>query len=400
MPYDLFSPRFKRNPYPTFATMRTEAPVYAHKTPKGQTIWYVTRYHDVLTVLKDYERFVKDVRSVQPSAGAAETPNTHQAINQNMLFADPPNHTRLRALINQAFTSRRVAAMAPRIQAIADELLDQVQVAGQMDLMTAYALPLPVVVIAEMLGIPAAARTEVFASSQAIISPGRHRLSFRARRRKVQAFIAYLRQILAQRQRDPHDDLITALVQAEQAGDKLTEMELSSMVALLLVTGHETVVNLIGNGLLALLKHPQQLALLKADPGLIAPAIEELLRFDGPVETSTTRWARTDLTFHDQAIQRGDVVRAVIAAANRDPAIFSHPDQLDLTRQDNRHLGFGQGIHYCLGAPLARLEAEIALLTLLQRLPNLRLAVPPNQLHWHSGTLFRGLQSLPVRWGD
>jgi cytochrome P450 PksS len=267
-----------------------------------------------------------------------------------------------------------------------------------MDLIADYALPLPITVIADMLGIPAGDRDNVFDWSQAIISPGRHHLTFRARRRKVRTFVEYLRQMFADRQQHPRDDLTTALVQAEQAGDKLTEMELSSMVALLFVTGHETTVNLIGNGVLALLQHPHQLAMFKENPGLMETAVEELLRFDGPVETSTTRWAREDVEMHGQHIKRGDIVRVVLASANRDPACCPHPNHLDVTRREQRHLAFGHGIHYCLGAPLARLEGHIALETLLRRMPNLRLAVPVDQLQWHSGVLFRGLESLPLTW--
>lgn len=396
--YDLFSPGFKANPFPTFARMRAEAPVYPHKSPRGDTIWYITRYDDVLAVLKDTERFVKDVRNVQPAAHSGTTPTIHQAINQNMLFSDPPQHTRLRALVNLAFTPRRVAQMAANIQTLADALLDKVQPQGRMDLITDYALPLPIAVIADMLGIPAEDRQAVFDWSQAIISPGRHDLTFRSRRRKVRTFVEYLRRMFANRQQYPRDDLTTALVQAEQEGDTLTEMELSSMVALLFVTGHETTVNLIGNGVLALLQHPGQLARLKQNPGLMDTAIEELLRFDGPVETSTTRWARNDVELHGQHIKRGDIVRVVLASANRDTACCPHPAQLDVTRREQRHLAFGHGIHYCLGAPLARLEGRIALETLLRRMPNLRLAAPPEQLQWHSGVLFRGLERLPLSW--
>ena len=399
MTYDLFSQDFKVNPYPTFARMRREAPVYAHQSPGGQTIWYITRYDDVVAVLKDTEHFVKDIHNVEPAAAASSTPNIHQAINQNMLFSDPPQHTRLRALVNQAFTSRRVAQMAGQIRATADKLLDRVQPTGHMDLIAAYALPLPVLVISDMLGVSAQDRQEIFESSQAIISPGRHQLTFRARRRRVRAFVDYLQQLFAERKKNPRDDLITALVQAEQSGDKLTNMELSSMVALLLVTGHETTVNLIGNGVLALLRHPAQLARLKENPELIDAALEELLRFDGPVESSTTRWAKTDVEFRGQLIKKGDIVRVVLASANRDSTCCAHPDRLDITRQDNRHLAFGHGIHYCLGAPLARLEGRIALTTLFERMPNLRLSVAPTQLRWNSGVLFRGLEQLPVKWG-
>ena len=398
MIYDLFSLTFKANPFSTFARMRQNAPIYAHKTPKGDTVWYITRYQDVIQVLKDHQRFVKNYASIHPPVDASRTPNIHQAINQNMLFSDPPDHTRLRALVNLAFTPRRVAEMAPRIEQIATDLLDQAEQQGHMDLIAAYALPLPITVIAEMLGLPKDDWEQVFSWSQAIISPSRYHLTFRARRRKVKAFVHYLQAKFEQRRQNPGDDLISALVQAEQAGDRLSELELSSMVALLFVTGHETTVNLIGNGVLALLQNPAQLALLQAKPSLMASAVEELLRYDGPVETSTTRWAKEDVLFQGHLIRRGDIVRVVLTSANRDQACCEEPHQLNIARTDNKHVAFGHGIHYCLGASLARLEGQIALTALLKRFPDLRLAQPTAELQWHSGVLFRGLKALPLIW--
>lgn len=417
--YDLFSPQFKTNAHTVFAHMRQECPIYPHKAPNGNTIWYFTTYEDVTAVLRDNDHFVKNRANALPAAPNRRTP-LHQRINENMLFADPPAHTRLRALVNQAFTPRRVEQLAPRIQAIANDLLDQVQKQRQMDLIAAFALPLPVRVICELLGIPPADQAQVADWSQAIISPGSRGLNYSTRDRKLKAFLAYLQGLFAQRQRNPQDDLTTALVQAEEAGDRLTEAELFSMVALLLVTGHETTVNLIGNGMLALLQNPEQLVLLKQgiaerrgkgeqtehssflaprSSNLLETAVEELLRYDGPVETSTTRWVREDFVYKGHLLRRGDIARPVITSANRDSAVFATPHQLNLTRHDNRHLAFGQGIHYCLGAPLARLEGQIAFTTLLSRLPEVRLpetAVPPI---WRSGVLFRGLQNLEVVWG-
>lgn len=388
--YDLFSPQFKANPFPTYAHMRREAPVHGHVAPDGRIIWYITCYEDVTAVLKD-PRFSKT-----PPQAPRSSPGSHRAINENMLFADPPDHTRLRALVNQAFTPRRVEALAPRLQTITDELLATAVFQPEIDLIADLGLPLPVQVICELLGIPRPDREQVSDWSQAIISPGSRGLNYSARKRKVRQFVAYLRDLFADRQANPQDDLTTALVQAEEAGDRLNEAELSSMVALLLVTGHETTVNLIGNGALALLQHPDQLALLRADPSLWDSAIEELLRYDGPVETSTSRWAGEDVEFKGHLLRKGDLVRVVLASANRDTAVFDHPDQLDITRLDNKHLAFGLGIHYCLGAPLARLEGKIALGTLFTRFPHLRLARPADQLEWHSGVLFRGLKRLPV----
>lgn len=397
--FDLFSPAFKRDPFATFARMRQEAPVYAHVSPGGATTWYITRYEDVLAVLKDNDHFVKDIHNTRSGTAVSSTspPTLHQLINQNMLFSDPPDHTRLRALVSQAFTPRRVEQTAPRIQAAADGLLDRVATAGQMELIADYALPLPVVVISEMLGIPAADQTDVADWSQAIISPGGRGLGQRVRKQKMRALVEYLGRLFAARRRQPQDDLVTALVQARmEAGDRLSKPELSSMVALLLVTGHETTVNLIGNGALALLQNPAQLAWLWENEKGWGTAVEELLRYDGPVETSTTRWVRADFTFKGHLLRRGDVVRVCLASANRDATHFAHPDDLDLTRADNKHLAFGHGIHYCLGAPLARLEGQIGLQTLFARFPHLRLAVSPAELVWRPGVLFRGLYSLPV----
>ena len=398
MVYDLFSAEFKADPFPTFAEMRVNAPIYAHRDRSGRTIWYITRYADVIAIMRD-TRFVKDPTRAQPPKPASRTkqqPSLQQAINRNMLFSDPPDHTRLRALVNLAFTPRRVERMADQVQAAADRLLDAVVASGQIELIGDYALPLAIIIISDLLGIPEADRDQVATWSQSIISPGGRGLKARERKRQMRAFVNYLNRLFAERQRNPQDDLITDLVNAESEGEKLTQMELSSMVALLLVTGHETTVNLIGNGALTLLTHPDQLALLLANPNLIDRAVEELLRFDGPVETSTTRWVGEDLVYQGFEMKRGDVMRVVITSANRDSAEFPYPNTLDITRKRNKHLQFGHGIHYCLGAPLARLEGRIGLWTLFQRLPNLHLTTPANQLKWRPGVLFRGLDTLPL----
>lgn len=395
---DLFSPAFKADPFPTYARLRREAPVYPHHAPDGRTIWYITRQADVAAVLKDNEHFTKDYAGRIRGEGRRERP-LQAAITRNMLFADPPEHTRLRALVNQAFTPRRIQALAPRIETVTHQLLDTMAAAGPTaDFIAQFALPLPVAIIAELLGIPAVDRRQVAAWTQGYISPGSHGMSFRQRKRATRAFVAYLETLFDARRRRPQDDLITALVQAEQGGDRLSAAELSSMVALLLVTGHETTVNQLGNGVLALLRHPEQWARLRQDSTHTPAAVEELLRYDGPVETSTTRWVAQPLALRGQQLRRGDVVRAVITSANRDPAVHARPDTLDLWRTDTRHLQFGLGIHYCLGAPLARLEAEIALRALGERLPDLRLAVPDSELAWRSGVLFRGVAQLPVTW--
>jgi len=398
--YDLFSPAFKADPFPTFAAMRVADPVYPHAAPDGRTIWYVTRYDDVAAVLKDDATFCKNPANINLPARQTDTRRSvrpaGQSSNDNMLFSDPPDHTRLRALVGQAFTPRRVASMRDRVRDTAESLLNEMMAGEATDLIAAYARPLPVIVICDLLGIPAADRAAVSDWSQAIISPGSRGLNYSGRKRMVRAFVHYLRDLFARRLADPRDDLISDLVRAEDAGDRLVEAELFSMVALLLVTGHETTVNLIGNGALALLRHPAQRALLRGDSGLWPAAIEELLRYDGPVETSTTRWVRHDARFQGHAMRAGDLMRPALASANRDPDHFAHADELQIGRADNRHLAFGFGTHYCLGASLARLEGAIALEVFFGRRPAARLAVAVDQLEWRSGVLFRGLSRLPV----
>lgn len=398
--YDLFSQRFKADPFPTYAAMRSADPVYPHRAPNGATIWYITRYEDVAAVLKDDVHFGKDPRLGTPDLpGPARPQRSERAtINDNMLFSDPPDHTRLRALVSQAFTPRRIAALDGRIQATAEALLDRHRAQGGMDLIADYALPLPVAVISDLLGIPEADRADVARWSQAIVSPGSRGLSYRARKQDLRSFRQYLAGLFAVRLVEPQDDLISALVGAEEAGNRLSESELFSMVALLWVTGHETTVNLVGNGALALLRYPDQMALLHDNDSLWPAAVEELLRYDGPVETSTSRWVRREISLHDHVLSLGDLVRVVIASANRDEAQFARADMLDITRTDNRHLAFGLGSHYCLGAPLARLEGIHALRTLLGGPQPLRITADSAIVSWRSGVLFRGLTTLPLAW--
>jgi cytochrome P450 len=399
--FDLFSSKFKADPFPTFAHMRREAPIYGHKAPDGSTIWYITKYEIVLAVLRDNIHFCKDPRNTgipEVAGNASRKTTTHRLINENMLFSDPPNHTRLRSLISQVFTPQRIAHQSGFIQEKTYQLIEGFRDKGEVDLISAFALPLPVFVICRLLGIPDEDRENVARWSQAIISPGSRNLNFSARKQRVQSLIQYLTHIFSLRSTRPQDDLISALVHAEEAGDKLSDAELSSMVILLIVTGHETTVNLIGNGVLALLQNEDQCLKLRNDPLLWDNTVEELLRYDGPVETSTSRWACKDIMLDGCQIRQGDQVRVVLASANRDSDHFQFPDTMEISRVNNPHLAFGYGIHYCLGAPLARLEGKIALRTLFETLDHLRLKNPVNQLKWRKGVLFRGLQNLEVRW--
>src|SRR5829696_579655 len=396
-----FDPAFKANPYPTYAELRSTLPIHRINLPDGRGVWLVTRYEDVLAIFKD-ERFVKDWRKVltpEQLARIPQIPPVMEPLSKNMLETEPPDHERLRALVSKAFTPRLIARMRPHIQAIADSLLDAVEDRGEMDLIDDYAFPLPITVIAELLGVPSEDRNKFRAWTDAAVSGnGTAEYLERVLVHHMQAFSDYLLEMFEEKRMNPKDDLISALVQAEEAGERLSEDELLGMVFLLLIAGHETTVNLIGNGVLALLQHPDQLEQLHNDPSPIKGAVEELLRYDGPVETSTERFAREDVAIGGTVIQRGEMVLVVIAAADRDPEQFADPDALDITRLDNRHLAFGKGIHHCLGAPLARMEGQIAIGTLLSRMPKLRLKKSPQSLSWRSGMVLRGLQGLPVEF--
>jgi len=312
-----------------------------------------------------------------------------------MLDLDAPDHTRLRSLVHKAFTPALIGQMRARIQSLAYELLDVVARKGEMDLIKDYALPLPMTIITEILGVPTSDRNKFHKWSQAVVSLTSPKATLRVIP-NVWMFIRYLRAFFVKRRRDPRDDLVSALIQAEEAGDRLSEDELLAMVFLLLIAGHETTVNLIGNGMLALLQHPGQLATLRDNPDMIKTAVEELLRYTSPVFMSTERYAREDLQMHGINIPRGEMTLGVIGSANRDAEIFDHADELDLEREPNKHLSFGQGVHFCIGAPLARLESQIAINTLLRRIPNLKLGAAPDSLRWRPSMLLRGLESLPI----
>src|SRR3954463_228508 len=395
---NLASPEFKANPYPFYAHLRAERPVFQVTLPDKQSAWLIARYDDVLAALKD-PRLVKDrTRALTPEQSSKQPwmPGFFRPLTRNLLDLDPPDHTRLRGLVHKAFTPPLVERLRDRIQGLTLELLDRARGKGTIDLIRDYALPLPTTVIAEMIGVPAADRHRFHRWSSAIVASTSTKWGMLRAMPAVVAFLRFIRRLVARRRSDPRDDLMGALVMAEDAGDRLSDDELVAMIFLLLVAGHETTVNLIGNGSLALLQHPDQLARLRRDPALIKPAIEELLRFDSPLETATERFAREDIVIAGTRIPRGAMVSAIIASANRDDRQFEHPDSLDITREPNRHLSFGLGIHFCLGAPLARMEGQIALATLLSRAPDLRLSVPAKALRWRRGLVLRGLQALPV----
>ena len=392
------SPAFKANPYPFYAGLRETEPVSRVRLKNGRTAWLITRYDDVLSALKD-ERLSKDrVRALTPKQLGREpwVPAMFRPLTRNMLDLDAPDHTRLRGLVHRAFTPRLVEAMRRRVCEITEALMDAGEARGSMDLIRDYALPLPTTIIAEMLGVPAADRHRFHRWSTAIVTSTASSWGMFLAIPHVAAFLRYIRRLVRARRITRADDLVSALVAAEEAGEQLNEDELLAMVFLLLIAGHETTVNLIGNGAWALLRHPAEMQRLREEPPLGNSAVEELLRFESPLETATERYAREDVTISGVTVPRGETVYAVLASANRDERQFPRADTLDISRNPNRHLAFGMGVHYCLGAPLARLEGQIAIETLLRRAPNLRLAVSPEALRWRGGLVLRGLRSLPV----
>jgi cytochrome P450 PksS len=395
---DLASSAFKADPFPYYARLREQSPVLRIVLPTREPAYLVTRYDDVAAVLRD-ERFAKDTNNAMTPAQTAEQPwfrNAFKALKRNMLDLDPPDHTRLRALVQKAFTPKLVEQMRPQIERITGELLDVAARRGVFDLIHDFALPLPTRIIAEMLGVPAKDWARFHRWTKSVIAAAASRWGMVLAIPNVMAFLRYIRRFIRQRRASPQGDLVSDLIRAEEAGDTMSEDELLAMVFLLLVAGHETTVNLVGNGTLALLQHRDQLELLRGDPTLIKPAVEELLRFTSPVETATERYTRCEVALGGVTIPQGEMVIAALASANRDERQFAQPDVLNLTRDPNRHLSFGVGIHFCLGASLARLEAQIAVNTLLARAPNLQLAVPEGKLRWRRGLILRGLESLPV----
>lgn len=396
---NIVSGEFKADPFPFFARLRASEPVYRTTLPDKTVVWLLSRYDDVTALLRD-ERFTKNRRSALTEEQLRKlpwTPPMFRPLERNMLDLDPPDHTRLRSLVHKAFTPTLVAQIRSRTQTVADELLDRVLSTGKMDLIKDFALPLPMTIITEILGVPKKDHDKFHKWSQAVVSLTSPSPTLRVIP-SVWRFIRYLRQFFKLRRRDPQDDLVSALIEAEEAGDKLNEDELLAMVFLLLIAGHETTVNLIGNGTLALIENPNEMRKLLSELSLVKPAVEELLRYTSPVFTTTERYAREDTMIHDITIRRGEMALGVIGSANRDENVFDKPNELQITRDPNRHLSFGQGIHFCLGAPLARMEAQIAFTTLLRRAPDLRLTVPAHSLRWRPSIFLRGLAALPVKF--
>ncbi|MEU7378479.1 cytochrome P450 [Streptomyces sp. NPDC042207] len=420
-PPTLFTWEFASDPYPAYAWLREHAPVHRTRLPSGVEAWLVTRYADARQALADQRLSKNPVHHAEPAHAKGRTgiPGERKAeLMTHLLNIDPPDHTRLRRLVSKAFTPRRVAEFAPRVQELTDGLIDGFAGRGTADLIREFAFPLPIYAICDLLGVPREDQDDFRDWAGMMLhlpggestDPRRHGKSPRGGvARSVKKMRSYLAELIHRKREalpaepGPGEDLISALIRASDHGEHLTENEAAAMAFILLFAGFETTVNLIGNGTFALLTHPEQRdrlqrSLAEGDGGLLETGVEELLRYDGPVELATWRYATEPLTIGGQDIAPGDPVLVVLAAADRDPERFDSPDVLDLGRRDNQHLGYGHGIHYCLGAPLARLEGQTALATLLTRLPDLQLDADPADLRWRGGLIMRGLRTLPVRF--
>lgn len=398
-PAGFFSKEVAANPFPLFAQLRSAGAVVAVPVPfgsEGQSVWMVTRLEEAVQVLKN-QLFTVDPSTISHDDDQQPSPPRGPGgfLGHSMIAVDEPDHRRLRSLVSKAFTPKYIQSLRPSIQRIADELLDRVADQGRMDLVNEYAFPLPITVISTMLGVPSEGQALIREWSK-LFSSGGAPSPDPAQVMISQTFADYLVQLIAEKWVHPHDDLISQLVQIEEAGDRLDEGELLSMIALLIFAGHETTSNLIGNGMLTLFDAPLQLQRLKADLSLVPVAVEEFLRYNGPVLVPAPRYATEEVTLGGQQIRKGDMVLTMLGSANRDESQFIQPEELDIARNLNRHVAFGQGIHVCLGAPLARLEGDIAFTTLLRRLPYLRLDTPRDAVTWKGNVFLHGISSLPV----
>ena len=390
--YNPLSRQTAQDPYPVYAALRERDPVHRSALMNA---WMFTRHADIDIILRDHRRFSNDPRKgTLSSRQRAGLPADEEF---TMLFLDPPDHKRLRALVNKAFTPKAVNALEPHIRSLLGTLLDEIDDPAGFDLMQAVAQPLPVIVIAEMLGIPPEDRAQfkIWSDQRArTLEP-----SIDARERALadaanKSLNDYFRPIIEERRAAPKDDIVSALAQAEEEGDRLTELEMLNMLRLLLIAGNETTTNLIGNGMLALLRHPDQLQRLRDDPSLIPSAVDELLRFDSPVQTDFRR-ALEDCEVNGFPLKKRDNVVLLLGAANRDPDVFDEPNRLDVGRGDRSHLSFGRGIHHCIGAPLARLEGRVVLEILLERYS--KISLHDEQPRFRNSIVLRGLESLPIR---
>ncbi|MER7016049.1 cytochrome P450 [Saccharopolyspora sp. NPDC000359] len=393
----VFDADFVHDLHARYAEIRDTTPVQRLVLPDGAPVWVITRYADVRAALTD-PRLSKSADRIREVIAENRPPEAkprkfEDALFAHMLNMDPPDHTRLRKLVVKAFTNRRVEALRPRVEQITNELLDGMAGGSEVDLLDALAFPLPIQVISELLGVDEERRDDFRAWTNTLLDASDPDAASQAASETAE----YLIELIERKRQQPADDLLTALIDSSEDQDRLSDRELISMVFLLLVAGHETTVNLIGNAVLHLLRDPEQWAALRADPDLVTSAVEEVLRFDGPVMHGTFRFTAEPVEVGGVEIPANQVVWVGLASANRDPEQFPEPDLFDVTRNAHGHLAFGHGIHFCLGAQLARLEGQVALRALIERFPNLTAAIALDDAQWRFSTLIHGLQSLPVR---
>ncbi|MEY8752597.1 cytochrome P450 family protein [Alkalicoccobacillus gibsonii] len=394
------------NPFHLFAELRDLGSVVSIPNPMGdpnKNAWMITKMNTATKVLKDSKRFTVDPASIEKESGFRQemvsdpddSPDTFFT-GKSMVFIDGIDHKRLRMLVSKAFTPKYMEGLRPRIQEIADGLLDQVESKGEMDLVKDYAYPLPIIVISEMLGVPKEDHENLQIWSSAIakgLGWGKQDPSVQ---QHLKDFGDYTKRLVEKKRTHLEDDLISQLIQIEEEGERLSEEELISMITLLIFAGHETTSNLIATGSMMLFEHPEQLEKLKSNLELVPTAVEELLRFNGPSTSVGPRFAKEDLEIDGQEIKKGDMILVLVKSANRDEEVFTESEELDVSRSIHRHLAFGFGMHMCLGAPLARVEGDVAFTTLLKRLPNVELSIPPEKVKWQFTLSTQGLSSLPV----
>ncbi|PEJ24650.1 cytochrome P450 [Bacillus pseudomycoides] len=396
----LSSPVFKQEAYDIYKELREYHPVYPLSSGEQSQSWLITRYEDAISLLKD-AKLMKNIENVFSNKEEVDVPislENRELLRNHMLNSDPPDHNRLRSLAQKAFTPKMISQLEDQIQYIADTLLNKLEHNNSINLVSDYAFPLPIMVISEMLGVPLEDQHKFKVWSQAIIDTPHTLEDMQKNNQKLGEFAEYIQHLVNKKREKPADDLISALIKAESEGTKLNALELYSTITLLIVAGHETTVNLITNMTLALLEHPVQLQKLRQNSDLIDLAIEEALRFYSPVELTTLRWTAETFTMHGQDIQSKDRIIISLASSNRDEKIFPNADIFDITRKNNRHIAFGHGSHFCLGASLARLEAKIAISSLLQRIPNIQMQRGREQVRWKENYLMRSLEELPLKF--
>ncbi|WP_345808056.1 cytochrome P450 [Bacillus pumilus] len=382
---------FISNPFPIYQSIRETDPIYRFILPNGEYAWIVTTYEYALKVLKD-PRYV-----INPTPNEKEETDPYKAImSKNLLSVHSDDHRRLRKLVQKAFTPKMIENLRGRIEEISEELLDKVESHQKMDLIDDYAFPLPIIVICEMLGIPEHDQDKFRSWSNTIMEGIHNPEQATQSEMAIISFVDYLKELITLRKSNLKNDLLSDLIRAEEDGNSLSENEMYALVFVLILAGHETSVNLIGNGVLALLEHPEQKDKLIENPHLIHSAIEEMLRFNGPAEVSNIRWTTEDVELGEKKIKAGEMVFISFSSANRDKSRFVEPESFDITRKVNDHLAFGKGVHFCLGAPLARLEGEIAIRSLFKRLPDLRLDGHFDQIQWRPGMIIRGAKKIPI----